>query len=99
MFLTGVGTSSNGNNSTSLCALSSNKTVYLSTAMVKVQSIKGIELGRMLFDQGSEVSLVTREFCSYARLNVIQDGNVTKLYGIIPTPMVLKGVTRFCVKI
>ncbi|XP_065205496.1 uncharacterized protein LOC135835253 isoform X1 [Planococcus citri] len=58
-----------GTTSTTMCATSSaRKCVLLSTAVVKVICGNKIELARVLFDQGSEISLVSREFCVRTKL-------------------------------
>lgn len=87
-------------NATSLCASSVEKSVSLSTAVVQVQGTKGISLGRILFDQGSEVCLVTREFCDRAKLNVISSDHVTRLHGISAsnTPIELKYKVKVLLK-
>ncbi|XP_065203143.1 uncharacterized protein LOC135833326 [Planococcus citri] len=80
------------------CALSSNKTVFLSTAVVKIQGPKGIEKGRIFFDQGSEVSLVTREFCNRAKLNLTRSEEPTVLFGIHNDSKTLEYGTQFVIK-
>ena len=69
-------------NVTKLCLLSCNKTVFLSTAIVHVVGRRGLTLGRVLLDQGSEVSLITRKFRNAASLDIVEGDQSTILVGI-----------------
>ncbi|XP_065204375.1 uncharacterized protein LOC135834427 [Planococcus citri] len=78
----------------SLCALGSSKSVFLSTAIVKVSDGYSSEYARVLFDQGSEVSLITREFCDRAKLKMINNPSPTSLIGINEKPIELNKVVK-----
>ena len=69
-------------NIVSACALGNSKSVFLATAVVKVQSASGNKNGRVFFDQGSEMTLVTKEFCDRAKLKLIRNNSPVKLVGI-----------------
>lgn len=57
----------------STCALGSNsKTVFLATAVVNVRGANGTQLGRIFIDHGSQATLISKEFCDHAKLNLIK---------------------------
>ncbi|XP_065219651.1 uncharacterized protein LOC135845113 [Planococcus citri] len=80
------GQSNNGSTATSslgsVCALGSSKSVFLATAVVKVQGVNCTEMGRIFLDQGSEMTLITREFCERAKLKMEKSESPTMLVGI-----------------
>ncbi|XP_065224392.1 uncharacterized protein LOC135848417 [Planococcus citri] len=93
---TGSGSASTTN--TSACAFASSRSVILSTAIVKVQGKHGVTLGRVLFDQGSEASLISREFCEKANLKVVKSQVTTNLVGINDNSKELTHSSRFVLK-
>ncbi|XP_065213364.1 uncharacterized protein LOC135840665 [Planococcus citri] len=70
-----------------------NKTVFLSTAVVEVKGKFGSELGRILIDLGSETTLITREFCTRAKLKIAKNDHPTILTGISNKSIELNSVT------
>ncbi|XP_065211046.1 uncharacterized protein LOC135839099 [Planococcus citri] len=80
------GQSNSGSTATSslgsVCALGSSKSVFLATAVVKVQGVNCTEMGRIFLDQGSEMTLITREFCERAKLKMERSESPTMLVGI-----------------
>ncbi|XP_065218644.1 uncharacterized protein LOC135844395 [Planococcus citri] len=76
--------------------ISSNKTVFLSTAVVNVKSADGKVIpARILLDQGSETCLITRDICNRAKLPVLKNDNPITLIGINDTTKTLQHKTKF----
>ncbi len=71
------------------------KVVFLSTAVVKIKSVSGTRLARVLLDPGSETTLIRRDLCNVAKLPLIKNDNPTVLVGINDDSCTLNSLTKF----
>ncbi|XP_065222295.1 uncharacterized protein LOC135846875 [Planococcus citri] len=93
-------TPNQGGTNTSFGGIStSQKAVVLSTAVVQVINIRGkTHLARILFDQGSQTSLVTLDFVKRANLGTFENQTPTVLVGVNSDSSTLNESSKFLLK-